>query len=77
MFFGAVWSIANPHYPKILLLEYGIDHQGEMDIQIDIAEPDVALFTRLSPSHTEGFKSIDLYYAEKQKLIRSRQKKTY
>ena len=41
------------NYPRILVLEYGIDHIGEMDTQIRIVEPDIALFTKLSPSHIE------------------------
>lgn len=77
MFFSSLWTLINPRYPQILLLEYGVDHEGEMDIQINIVEPDIALFTRLSPSHIEGFQTVDLYYAEKQKLLRSKHKKTY
>lgn len=53
MFLSAIWTILNPRYPQMLVLEYGIDHRGEMDIQIDIVEPDIALFTKLSPSHIE------------------------
>ena len=53
MFFSAIWTILNPRYPRMLVLEYGVDHRGEMDIQIDITEPDIALFTKLSPSHIE------------------------
>lgn len=48
-----------------------------MDIQIDIAEPDIVLFTQLSPSHIEGFGSAELYYAEKQKILRRKHKNTY
>jgi len=53
MFLSACWTIVNPRYPRMLVLEYGVDHRGEMDIQIDIAEPDIVLFTKLSPSHIE------------------------
>ena len=53
MFFQALMTIAAPRYPDILVLEYAVDHLGEMDIQIDIVEPDIALFTKLSPSHTQ------------------------
>ena len=48
-----------------------------MDIQIDIVEPDVALFTKLSPSHLQGFSSVGSYYAEKEKLLRRKHKNTY
>jgi UDP-N-acetylmuramyl pentapeptide synthase len=53
MFFAAIYTIARSDYPHILVLEYGVDHAGEMDVQINIAEPDIALFTKLSPSHTQ------------------------
>lgn len=48
-----------------------------MDIQLDIVEPDVALFTKLSPAHTEGFGTTELYYLEKEKLLRRKKKNTY
>lgn len=53
MFFSAIFTIIQSDYPHILVLEYGVDHIGEMDIQINIVEPDIALFTKLSPSHTQ------------------------
>jgi UDP-N-acetylmuramoyl-tripeptide--D-alanyl-D-alanine ligase len=77
MFFAAIVTIIKPQYPAILVLEYWIDHIGEMDIQTNIVEPDIALFTKLSPSHIEGFGTEELYYVEKQKLIRRKHKKTY
>jgi len=77
MFLSACWTIVNPRYPRMLVLEYGVDHRGEMDIQIDIAEPDIVLFTKLSPSHIEWFGSVELYYAEKQKILRRKHKKTH
>jgi UDP-N-acetylmuramoyl-tripeptide--D-alanyl-D-alanine ligase len=77
MFLSACWTIMNPRYPRMLVLEYGVDHRGEMDIQIDITEPDIALFTKLSPSHLEWFGNAELYYEEKQKLLRRKHKKTY
>jgi UDP-N-acetylmuramyl pentapeptide synthase len=77
MFFSAISTIVRSDYPEILVLEYGVDHVGEMDIQIDIVEPDILLFTRLSPSHVEGFGTVELYYAEKQKVLRRAHKKTY
>lgn len=77
MFFSAFSTILRSRYPAILVLEYGIDHIGEMDIQIDIVEPDIMLFTRLSPSHIEGFWTVEAYFAEKEKVLRRKHKKTY
>ncbi len=77
MFFSAISTIVRSDYPEILVLEYGVDHVGEMDIQINIVEPDIILFTRLSPSHIEGFGTVEAYYAEKEKVLRRAHKKTY
>lgn len=77
MFFSALGTLARSHYPEVLVLEYGVDHLGEMDIQLDIAEPDILLFTRLSPSHVEGFGTVEAYYHEKEKVLRRSHKKTY
>ncbi len=77
MLIRGFWTVVSSRYPHILVLEYGVDHAGEMDIQIDIVEPDVALFTKLSPSHTEGFGTVEKYYAEKEKLLRRKHKNTY
>lgn len=48
-----------------------------MDIQIDIVEPDIVLFTKLSPSHIEGFGTAEKYFAEKEKILRRKTKQTY
>lgn len=65
----AISIILQKQYPDILVLEYGIDHTGEMEIQTKIVEPNIALFTTLSPSHLDGFSSEQEYYAEKEKLL--------
>lgn len=48
-----------------------------MDIQTRVVEPDIALFTRLSPSHILGFGTSENYFHEKEKLLRRKEKKTY
>jgi UDP-N-acetylmuramoyl-tripeptide--D-alanyl-D-alanine ligase len=48
-----------------------------MKIQTDIVEPDIALFTTLSPSHLQGFSSVTEYYAEKEKLLSRKKKHTF
>lgn len=73
----ALYTILKKEYPDILVLEYGIDHTGEMRIQTQIVEPDIALFTTLSPSHLDGFASVEEYYAEKQKLLCRKKKNTF
>jgi len=76
-FFGALRSILTSQYPSTLVLEYGIDHIGEMKIQTDIVEPDIALFTTLSPSHLQGFSSVAEKKKEKGKILSRKKKNTF
>lgn len=46
-------------------------------MQTDIVEPDVVLFTTLSPSHLEGFNTVQEYYDEKRKILSRKKKKTF
>lgn len=55
-------------YPKYLVLEYGIDHPGEMDFLLSIAIPDIAILTEVAPNHLEQFGTFDLYKKEKLKI---------
>lgn len=48
-----------------------------MKVQTDIVEPDLVLFTTLSPSHIEGFPSVQAYYEEKGKILSRRKKNTF
>jgi UDP-N-acetylmuramoyl-tripeptide--D-alanyl-D-alanine ligase len=56
-------------YPRYLVLEYGIDHPGEMDFLLSIAIPDVVIITEIAPNHIEQFGTFDLYKKEKLKII--------
>lgn len=58
-------------YPHYLVLEYGIDHPGEMDFLLSIAVPDIAVITPVEPNHLEQFGSIDNYRNHKIKIIKS------
>lgn len=55
-------------YPKYLVLEYGIDHPGEMDYLLSIALPDLAIIWPISPNHIEQFGTFESYKNEKLKL---------
>lgn len=48
-------------YPKYLILEYGIDHPGEMDFLLSIAIPDIAIISSVSPNHLEQFVTFASY----------------
>jgi UDP-N-acetylmuramoyl-tripeptide--D-alanyl-D-alanine ligase len=42
-------------FPKYLVLEYGIDHPGEMEYLLNIAIPDIAIVAPVAPNHLEQF----------------------
>lgn len=61
-------------FPRYVVLEYGIDHPGEMDFLLSIAIPDIAIVTEIAPNHLEQFKTFELYRAEKLKITRDAKK---
>ncbi|OGF27588.1 hypothetical protein A2303_02880 [Candidatus Falkowbacteria bacterium RIFOXYB2_FULL_47_14] len=58
-------------YPRILVLEMGIDHPGDMDYLLDIAGPKVGILTMIGTVHAENFGSRNKLIQEKAKLIRN------
>ncbi len=56
-------------YPQYLVLEYGIDHPGEMDFLLSIAIPDIAILTPVESNHLEQFGSLEVYRNNKLKLV--------
>ena len=58
------------HYPKILVLEYGIDRPGDMDYLLKLARPHIAVVTAIGkvPAHVEFFASPEELRQEKSKL---------
>jgi len=54
---------------EILLLEYGIDHPGEMDEMIAFARPHNALLTAVTPEHMEFLHTIDIVGQEETKIL--------
>lgn len=55
--------------PEMFVLEYGIDHPGDMKHLCDIATPDIAVMTRISHVHAEHFRSIEELAEEKAVLL--------
>lgn len=56
-------------YPRYLILEYGIDHPGEMDFLLSIAKPDIWILTPVESNHLEQFGTLELYRNNKLQLI--------
>lgn len=58
---------------EVLVLEYGIDHLGEMDRHLLLVKPKIAVLTGITPVHTdeELLGSLENVISEKTKLINS------
>ncbi|MCH2189146.1 hypothetical protein MK079_04955 [Candidatus Gracilibacteria bacterium] len=61
----------------IILLEYGIDHPGDMQFLTDIVQPDYSLFTKLDAVHGEYFDNIHAIGDEKFILMQRTKIMTY
>ena len=57
-------------YPRYVVLEYGIDHPGEMDFMLSIVIPDIAIISVVTPNHLEQFGSLENYRTEKLRITR-------
>lgn len=57
----AVWylMVHRQDYPKYLVLEYGIDHVGDMAYLLSIAKPDIAVITAIAPTHLEFMGTVE------------------
>jgi UDP-N-acetylmuramyl pentapeptide synthase len=62
-------------YPAMLVLEFGVDHPGDMKKLCKIAKPEIGVVTRISPVHVEHFKDVEHLFQEKGKLIKAVSKK--
>jgi UDP-N-acetylmuramoyl-tripeptide--D-alanyl-D-alanine ligase len=47
------------HGPEVMVVELGMNHAGEISTLVEIAEPDVRVWTNVSEVHAEFFASID------------------
>ncbi len=63
--------VKDESYPKILVLEMGVDKPGDMDYLTGIANPDVGVITVIGTVHAENFGSRAKLVLEKSKLIQS------
>ncbi|MCK5320367.1 UDP-N-acetylmuramoyl-tripeptide--D-alanyl-D-alanine ligase [Candidatus Parcubacteria bacterium] len=65
------------NYPKILILEMGIDRPRDMDYLLNIAKPDIGILTFVGSVHLEYFASKEKLRQEKAKLIKNIKKLGY
>ena len=68
---GAVVALHPSEYPKLLILEMGVDRPGDMDKLTAWIRPDVVVLSRLPdvPVHVEYFDSPEAVIREKKKLV--------
>lgn len=59
----------NKDYPKILVLEMGIDRPKDMHYLCSIVKPDIAIVTAIGLSHIEFFKTQENIIKEKRILV--------
>jgi UDP-N-acetylmuramoyl-tripeptide--D-alanyl-D-alanine ligase len=63
--------VRDESYPKILVLEMGVDRPGDMEYLTDIARPDIGVITLIGTVHAENFGSRVKLVQEKSKLVQS------
>ncbi len=64
----AVWRLLTQN-PEILIVEYGIDHPGDMDEMTRFIRPDISLLTAVTPEHMEYMMTLDGVGTEEMKVI--------
>jgi len=70
-------SILKKRGTKYIVAEYGIDHIGEMDKQLAVVVPNIALITNIAPVHTQNLLNLDVISQEKGKIIHSLSSNSY
>ena len=64
----ALWRALTMNPASAYVLEYGVDHPGDMDFLLSVARPTDAVLTNITPVHLEYFPSLEGLVAEKLKL---------
>src|SRR3990167_4688357 len=60
-----------------IILEYGVEHPGDMDYYLWQVKPKIAVVTNIAPVHTKYFKNVEGVFEEKSKLIKALSKDDY
>ena len=58
-----------PEDTEVLVLEIGIERAGEMEPNMDMISPDIAVFTNIGEVHREYFRSLEEIAESKMKMI--------
>lgn len=71
-FARAVWTaLFNTETPDILVLEFGVRHQGDMQQLIRTVVPDIAILTTLTPSYSTDVEELHTLQDEMRALSRA------
>lgn len=65
------------NYPRILILEMGVDHPGDMKYLLEIVQPDIGVLTNIGPSHLENFDTLEKLIREKKQIVTKLKKDNY
>jgi UDP-N-acetylmuramoyl-tripeptide--D-alanyl-D-alanine ligase len=65
------------NYPKILIIELGVDRPGDMKYLLGVVKPKVGVITGIGESHLEFFNSVQKIKKEKMLLIEELPKSGY
>lgn len=57
-------------YPRVVIVECGVDHPGDMRYLMRIVQPDVAVITVIASAHRAFFTSTDAIAREKYEMVR-------
>ncbi len=69
IFIKSIFVIFSKKYPKVLVLEYWIDHIWEMDYMIDIVTPNISVILNIFWNHLMQLNSVENIKKEKLKII--------
>lgn len=56
-------------WDNYLILEYGVEHPGDMDYYLSLAKPKIGVVTAIAPTHTKYFGDEKGVFEEKAKLV--------
>lgn len=56
-------------WDQVIILEFGVEHPGEMSSYLKIANPQIAVVTAIAPTHMKYFGSLHGVFDEKSKLV--------
>lgn len=68
---GAYFRSNVSNYPKYLVLEWGVEHKGDISYFSNIVRPDIAVITAITPVHLVNFRDFDQLKEEKLSIIKA------